>query len=486
MHTVSRMSPSAGAPGQEAPLAADPDAGMPVRIEGGGGTGGGRAPRPGAVQRMLRSVRDTVERLFSPQSTSEQLLDAMRKIEGIRTAAEIAERRWLEAQLRQAQKLETVGQLAGGIAHDFNNILSVILANSELLTSMIPADRADLKTSLEKIQSAARGGASMVRGLLGFSRRADLLFTTLDLRDVVAALGQLVRPILPDDVEIRILAPDTACAVRADESALQQILLNLVTNARDAMARGGTLTIEVAQAPTEGNFPEAVPWVDPDAYYCVAVSDTGVGMDHATVERVFEPFFTTKAPGVGTGLGMAMVYGLTRQHGGFVHVYSELDVGTSVKVYLPRSPDAVPALAAAPARQAPSGELAAGHETILVVEDKDELRATTRRVLERLGYTVIEAVDGEDALTRLQADRGRIHLILSDVLMPKLNGPALYRAVRDADPSAKFLFTSGYSEGDIALRSLLEPGVRFVAKPWTIADLARQVRRALDAPATPP
>ncbi len=222
-----------------------------------------------------------------------------------------------------------------------------------------------------------------------------------------------------------------------------------------------------------------MPWLDAESYYCVAVNDTGTGMDQATVDRVFEPFFTTKAPGTGTGLGMAMVYGLTKQHGGFVHVYSEVGVGTAVKVYVPRSPEAAAAAAAVPADL---DRLVGGSETILLVEDKEELRSTTRRVLERLGYTVLEAADGEEGLAALHSERSRIDLILSDVLMPKLSGPELYQAVHAVDPAARFLFTSGYSESDISQRSLLEPGVMFVAKPWTIADLARQVRKALDKP----
>ena len=446
------------------------------RIAGSPGDPHGR----GAMVRLFAALRDGVRRLFSPNSTSEQLMEVLHRIEGIRTAAELAERRWLEAQLRQAQKLETIGQLAGGIAHDFNNILAVILANSELLASALPPERSDLVANLQKVQAAARGGASMVRGLLGFSRRADLSFSTLDLREVVADLSQMVRPILPENVELRVVAPPEPCPVWADSGALQQILLNLVTNARDAMAKGGTLTIEVAPAPTRGSYPEAVPWLDAESYYCVAVNDTGTGMDQATVDRVFEPFFTTKAPGTGTGLGMAMVYGLTKQHGGFVHVYSEVGVGTAVKVYVPRSPEAAVAAAAVPVDL---DRLVGGSETILLVEDKEELRSTTRRVLERLGYTVLEAADGGEGLAVLHAERSRIDLILSDVLMPKLSGPELYQAVHAVDPAARFLFTSGYSESDISQRSLLEPGVMFVAKPWTIADLARQVRKALDKPA---
>ena len=446
----------------------------------GGADGSGDPPGRGAVKRFYAALVDRVRQLFSPYTTSEQLMEVLHRIEGIRTAAELAERRWLEAQLRQAQKLETIGQLAGGIAHDFNNILAVILANSELLASALPSDRPDLLANLQKVQEAARGGASMVKGLLSFSRRADLSFATLDLREAIANLSQMVRPILPESVEMRIVAPSGPCPVWADSGALQQILLNLVTNARDAMALGGTLTIEVSHAPAHGTYPDAAPWLGAESYYCIAVSDTGTGMDQATVDRIFEPFFTTKAPGSGTGLGMAMVYGLTKQHGGFVRVYSEVGVGTSVKVYVPQSPEA-----AAVVEPPHLEQLVGGSETILLVEDKEELRSTTRRVLERLGYSVIEAADGEEGLTQLRAEQSRIDLILSDVLMPKVSGPELYQAVREIDPAARFLFTSGYSQSDIGQRSLLEPGVLFVAKPWTISDLARQVRKALDRPATP-
>ena len=427
--------------------------------------------------RLFATLKDAARRLFSPDSTSEQLMDVLHRIESIRSAAELAERRWLEAQLRQAQKLETIGQLAGGIAHDFNNILAIILANTELLATALPPERPDLRSGLEKVQEAARGGAHMVRGLLGFSRRADLTFATIDLREVVATLAQMVRAILAENVDLKVTLPPDVCPVRADGGALQQVLLNLVTNARDAMANGGTLTIAVAPAPTRGSFPESVPWVDPDAYYCAAVSDTGVGMDEATLERIFEPFFTTKPASAGSGLGMAMVYGLTKQHGGFVHVYSEPGVGTTVKVYLPRSPDSAAARAAA---QEQPAALVGGTETVLLVEDREEMRATTRRVLERLGYAVIEAADGEAGLRAFAEHRDRIGLVLTDVLMPKGSGPELYHAIRDIEPGARFLFTSGYTEGDIEQRSLLEPGVRFVAKPWTIVELARQVRAALD------
>ena len=447
-----------------------------------GGGPGSAPPDRNPVTRLVASLKETVQRLFSPHTTSEQLMEVLHRVEGIRTAAEAAERRWLEAQLRQAQKLETIGQLAGGIAHDFNNILAVILANSELLASAIPPERSDLLVSVRKVQDAARGGANMVRGLLGFSRRAELNFKTLDLREIVADLSQMVRPILPDNVEMRIVAPPDPCPVWADSGAMQQVLLNLVTNARDAMAQGGTLTIEVLATPTQAAHAEPAPWGEAERYYCVAVSDTGAGMDQTTVERIFEPFFTTKAPGTGTGLGMAMVYGLTKQHGGFVHVYSEPGVGTAVKVYLPVSPESA---AAAATEAAARDEVVGGTERILLVEDKEELRNTTRRVLERLGYTVIEAPDGEEALELFRSHRDRIDLILSDVLMPKVGGPALYQAVRQTDPEARFLFTSGYTASDIGQRSLLEPGVLFVAKPWTISELAHQVRKALDRPAPP-
>ena len=476
------MSRPTGAPAADPPDPDSPGVGRfpPARV--GRGSAPPETPEPGnPVRRAFGAVKDAIERLFSPYTTSEQLLDALRRVEGIRTAAEISERQWLEAQLRQAQKLETVGQLAGGIAHDFNNILAVILANTEMLRSSLPADRPDLVDSLDKIRAAASGGTSMVRGLLSFSRRADLSFTAVDLREIVAGLGQMVHALLPGGIELRIVVPQAACPVRGDASAIQQLLLNLVTNARDAMPSGGTLVIEAMPGPVNPRFPESVPWVSADAFYCMAVSDTGVGMDDATVEKIFEPFFTTKAPGFGTGLGMSMVYGIAKQHGGFVHVYSELGAGTAVKVYLPRSTEL-----AADAAAAPSDALAdrGGGETILLVEDRPELRTTTRRVLERLGYKVIEAEDGEDALARYRVERGRIDLVLSDVAMPKLNGPALLRAVRETDPGMRFLFTSGFSETDIAMRSLLGPEVPFIAKPWAVADLARLVRKALGAPRT--
>ncbi len=440
-------------------------------------------PRDGVLLRAFRAIRDAIERLLSPYTTSEQLLDALRRVEGIRSAAENAERQQLEAQLRQAQKLETVGQLASGIAHDFNNVLAVILANAELLAAQLPPDEPELKASLDKLHAAARGGAGMVRGLLSFSRRAELNFTTLDLREVVATLTQLVRAILPDDVELRVIVPPAPTPVHADGGALQQILLNLVTNARDALAArgtGGTLTIEVSEAPPEAGYADDIPWTDPEIYYCLAVTDTGVGMDRETRDRIFEPFFTTKPAGEGTGLGMAMVYGLTQQHAGLVHVLSEPGAGTTVRIHLPRSPHAAAAPAAAPDA---NRDRAGAGEMVLLVEDNAELRVTTRRVLERLGYGVVEAADGEAALALYDARQGRIAIVLSDLLMPRLSGPALYRAVRAKNPTARFLFTSGYSETDITQRSLLDPGVPFLAKPWTIADLARAVRKVLDAPA---
>ena len=300
-------------------------------------SGGAPPPDRNAVRRLFSAFRDAVRRLFSPYTTSEQLMEVLHRIEGIRTAAELAERRWLEAQLRQAQKLETIGQLAGGIAHDFNNILAVILANSEMLASALPQDRSDLRVHLQKVQDAARGGASMVRGLLGFSRRAELNFSTLDLREIVADLSQMVRPILAENVEMRIVAPSDVCPVWADSGALQQILLNLVTNARDAMAHGGTLTIEVARAPTRGSYPESVPWVDAESYYYVAVNDTGSGMDQATVERIFEPFFTTKSSltSGGLGLGLSVTRNLIESLGGTIEFSSEVGRGTTFRVSLP-------------------------------------------------------------------------------------------------------------------------------------------------------
>lgn len=366
----------------------------------------------------------------------------------------------LENQLRQAQKLEAVGQLTGGIAHDFNNILAVVIANAELVAEGLPADREDLRADLADLRAAARSGSVMVKKLLGFSRRANLAPVPTNLAALVTELSSLMRRVLPPNIDIVAEVAPNVPAVLADPGAVQQILLNLVTNARDAMLDGGRIIIAIR---------------DLDAFVCLSVSDTGSGMDEATKTRVFEPFFTTKASGKGTGLGMAMVHGLVMQHGGLVEVESALARGTTVRVCLPVAgsgdePAAVPGL----------GDLRGGTETILVAEDEAALRRSACRLLARLGYRVLSAADGQEALDLCRARGAEIHLVVADGQMPRLSGPDLYDVLQRERPEIRFLLASGYTVDDGSDGSNRSVGIPFLAKPWTLAELSGRVREVLD------
>ncbi len=390
-------------------------------------------------------------------------------------AADVTDRRKLESQLRQAQKMEAVGRLTGGIAHDFNNLLSVILANTQIL---LP-DAANLhgfRAGLAEIEGAASRAAAMVKQLLGFSRHADLSLTATDLGAVVDEVASLLQRLLPADIEVKLHAPERASMAVADAGAVEQILLNLATNARDAMPDGGGLTIEVNHKRLREADKWETPWVVPGEYVCVAVTDTGFGMDKTTAAMMFEPFFTTKPPGVGTGLGMAMVYGLMKQHSGFVHAYSEPNKGTTIKLYFPASQTEAKAEASTSACLEQCG----GTETILLVEDEEALRRTGQLVLERLGYSVITAADGADALKQYEADSSAIDLIISDVVMPKMGGQDLLKELRLAGDDVPFILASGYRECDTQERAAIALTVPYLQKPWTVQELAHQVRSALD------
>jgi len=390
---------------------------------------------------------------------------------------DITERRALEAQLRQAQKMEAVGQLAGGVAHDFNNLLTTILASSELLAAGLPAGTPH-RDDVEMIHQAAQRAAELTRDLLAFSRRQALELQAVPLGGLVADFARLARRIVPEDVEVIVQVEAPGAVVRADPGAVEQILMNLVTNSRDAMPGGGTLRLVVGRGSLDEDTCRARGWGTPGDYLLLAVSDTGAGMDAKTQQHIFEPFFTTKPVGQGTGLGMAMVYGLVKQHGGFVNVYSELGLGTTVRVYFPEVADAPN-----PKRATPAGEIREGKETILLVEDDAILRRTAKRVLEKFGYTVVTATDGLDALNVIQVQPTPADLIISDVVMPHASGPQLLTALRDAGATPRILFTSGYAARDVRERNTLETGVPFLAKPWTITELLRKVREVLDAPA---
>jgi PAS domain S-box-containing protein len=411
------------------------------------------------------------------ESSAVPIIGADGKVVGYRGVdRDITEHRRLEDQLRQAQKMEAVGQLAGGVAHDFNNLLTTILASSELLASGLPADTPH-REDVEMIHQAARRASELTRGLLAFSRRQTLELQAVPLGGLVADFARLARRLVPEDVEVTLEVEAPGAVVRADPGAIEQILMNLVTNARDAMPNGGILRLGVGTATVDEEYCRTRGWGAPGHYVVLTVADTGVGMDAKTQQHMFEPFFTTKPVGQGTGLGMAMVYGLVKQHGGFVSVYSELGRGTTVRIYL--SPIAAEANAK-PSIEA--GEIQDGKETILLVEDDASLRRTAQRVLEKFGYTVVTATNGLDALNVIRTRRTPADLIISDIVMPHASGPQLLSALREAGASPRILFTSGYAARDVGERGPLSGDVPFLPKPWTIAELLRKVREVLDAP----
>jgi len=395
-------------------------------------------------------------------------------IECFETIAEdVTERRALEEQLRQSQKLEAIGQLTGGIAHDFNNLLTIILANAQLLAKAIPATLEHAHADLRDVTSAALRGRVMVKELLGFARRSRLELQPVSLDGLVRDLSGFLRRILPADVEIVTHDGADLPDVRADVHAVEQIVFNLATNARDAMPDGGVLRIETSQVHLAEEQRQACGAVRAGAQVCLAVDDTGVGMDAATRARMFEPFFTTKAPGKGTGLGLATVYGLVKQHGGGIEVDSEPGRGTRFRIYFP------PAEEAAVPAQASGGEPAArgGSETVLVVEDDDQLRRSAKRILEDAGYQVVTAADGLEALEALRQTAG-VRLVFSDLVMPRLGGRALYDAARREGVTIPFLFASGYSDPDRG--GSLDPALPLMHKPWMATDLLGRIRAILD------
>src|SRR5437667_421863 len=392
-------------------------------------------------------------------------------------AEDVTERRALEEQLRQSQKMEAIGQLTGGIAHDFNNLLTIILANAELIARALPTDRSDAQADLRAVISAALRGRVMVKELLGFARRTSLNLTAVDLSGVLADLSGMLRRILPADVEIVTAGDEGLPEVRADLHATEQILFNLVTNARDAMPNGGVLRIETRRVRLTDEQRTSGGATHGGDFVCLAVEDTGVGMDEQTRQRIFEPFFTTKPVGRGTGLGLATVYGLVQQHGGSVEVDSEPGKGTRVRVYFPTAEVA----ATRPRRHSAPHQAPGGSETILLVEDDDQLRRATKRVLEDAGYQVLTAADGQEALEVLRQQGEGIRLVLSDLVMPRLGGRALYDAARREGRAMPFLFASGYSDGDRSGRAPLDPSLPFLFTPWTPNDLLNKVRELLDA-----
>jgi two-component system cell cycle sensor histidine kinase/response regulator CckA len=397
--------------------------------------------------------------------------------------ADLTERRRLEDQLRQSQKMEAVGRLAGGVAHDFNNVLTVVKSFSEFLLEDL--DQLDPRRSdVEEIAKAADRAAALTRKLLAFSRKQVMRPEPLDLNGVVVGMEKMLRRLIGDDVRIETALDPDLLFVEADPSSIEQAILNLAVNAHDAMPDGGMLTIRTRNERLEKT--DAAWAIRPGRYAMLSVTDTGHGMDATTQARVFEPFFTTKPQGQGTGLGLAMVYGIVKQSGGHVWVESKPDQGTTFTVYLPQ-PEAVDLPTAALATSRASGDprhagtrTDAGSETILVVDDEEAVRSSTRRALERSGYTVIPAIDGADALLLFTEHDGAIDLVVTDVVMPGLSGRELVGRLKIMSPQLPVLFVSGYTEEGVRKQGVLEPGAAYLEKPFAPDRLLHKVREILD------
>jgi PAS domain S-box-containing protein len=396
-------------------------------------------------------------------------------------AEDVTERRALEQQLRQSQKMEAVGRLAGGIAHDFNNLLMVVSGYSEFLLDRLGPEPA-LRAPAQEIANAAGRATSLTRQLLAFSRKQMLAPKILDLNDVVTENLKMLNRVIGEDIDLVMVPAAALGAVRADVGQIEQVIMNLAVNARDAMPSGGKLTIETSNISLDEEHARFHPPLAPGNYVLLAISDTGAGMDSETQTRIFEPFFTTKGP-KGTGLGLSTVYGIVKQSGGYIWVNSEPGKGTTFRIYLPRVAELAPVAHVA----APTESLVAepGTETILLVEDEANLRYLARQFLEKQGYHVIDAADGAVAVQIAVAHEGIIHLLLTDVIMPGMNGRELAQRISEIRPNVKILYMSGYTENVIGRNGTLDAGVRLLQKPFTLRDLKNKVREVLDSTSLP-
>jgi two-component system, cell cycle sensor histidine kinase and response regulator CckA len=387
------------------------------------------------------------------------------------TAEDFAAQLARERALKQAEKMETVGRLTGAIAQQFNELLTAILARTAALTQSLPANR-----DLEALRDTAQRGTELAQRLLGFSRHRTLDLQPLILTEFVRDSLDSLRRGLPGNIEVQFEVDEDAGVIEADPAAVKQVLLHLVTNARDAMPKGGTIHVEVRRARLGAADRPLHAWVEPGSYVSVALSDTGVGMDAQTMARVFEPFFTTKPVGVGTGLGMSMAYGLVKQHRGYLHLYSEVGQGTTAKVYFPAVRDR-----GVSDIEAPDEDLPGGTEEILLVEDDQTMRLAAQQLLSKVGYRVVTAADGQKGLDMFRAHRGKLHLVITDVVMPKLSGFELYGAIRGESRGLSVLFMSGFPAPNFRKTVGQDPRVAFVTKPWTASELLAQVRALLEA-----
>ncbi len=384
----------------------------------------------------------------------------------------------LETQIRQAQKMEAIGRLAGGVAHDFNNVLSVILSYTGLILSDLNASD-PLRDDIMEIQKAGRRAADLTRQLLMFTRQQVSEPTVVDVNEVLGSMDKMLRRIVSEDIDLSLVADTSRCRVKVDPSHVEQIVLNLVVNAKDAMPKGGKLTVETRNVDLDEHFAREHLGVKPGAYVSIVVTDTGTGIDKATQARIFEPFFTTKGRGLGTGVGLSTVFGIVQANSGSIWVYSEVGHGSSFKVYLPRTAEAVQMVGLT----VPPLTLR-GSETILLVEDDEQIRGVVRGILRRRGYSVLEAKHAGEALLLCERHVGDIQLLLTDVVMPQMSGPDLAKRLVKTRPQMKVLCMSGYTDDTVVRHGLLDSSVAFLQKPITPETLARKVREVLSGEST--
>ncbi|HUV51089.1 MAG TPA: response regulator [Anaerolineae bacterium] len=388
------------------------------------------------------------------------------------------EKKKLEAQLYQSQKMEAIGTLAGGVAHDFNNLLTVIIGNAHLVLMDVIKDES-LREKIEEIEKAGDKAASLTRQLLAFSRKQIIIPRVLDLNELLTGIEKMLGRLIGEDVELLTIPEPALWRVEVDPGQMEQVIMNMAINAKDAMPLGGKLTIETANIDLDESYfrKHGIEGEKPGHYVMLAVSDTGIGMDKETLSRIFDPFFTTKEVGKGTGLGLSTAYGIVKQNNGFIWVYSEPGQGSTFKVYLPRAEGDADS---EEKQRLPVIELD-GSETILLVEDDDGLRKFAQKVLLLHGYKVLDAENGEDALRVSQAHEGPIHLMITDVVMPRMGGKELSEKLRPFYPRIKVIYMSGYTDNAIVEHGVLAPGLNFLQKPFAPESLARKVREVLDA-----
>jgi PAS domain S-box-containing protein len=411
-----------------------------------------------------------IEVSLSPLQTEQGMLISS----GIR---DITERVALEERLRQSQKMEAVGRLAGGIAHDFNNLLTVILGYTQLLSDGVKPGTREADSTVQ-IRSAAERAAGITRQLLAFSRKQVLSPRVLNLNDVVLSLDSLLRRLIGEDIEVMTVPANDLGSVKADPGQIEQVIMNLALNSRDAMPEGGKLTLETSNVVLDSTYANSHQPVEPGPYVMLAVSDTGTGMSEETLTRIFEPFYTTKEVGKGTGLGLSMVYGIVKQSGGYVWVYSEPNQGTTFKIYLPR----VDQPADRSAAESSPMNVMRGTETILLVEDDPQLRQLSSSVLAHCGYTVLTASTPEEGLAVSTSNHKQIRLLVTDVIMPRMNGRQLAERIGKICPGIRTLYISGYTDNAIVHYGVLDSGLWFLPKPFTLSALVAKVREVLDSP----